>query len=116
LANPNLLSNTSSTLDVIVQAQLASGDNNFTVPTGASWTLRSLSVCNISGSPVTLNASVIKSGGTARKFLHNQVVAAGETLVVGSDVVAVLPEAAVLRLNSSAATSLDVLATGLVSA
>jgi hypothetical protein len=116
LANPNLLSNTTSTLAVLIEAQLASGNNDFTVPTGAAWTLRSLTVCNVSGSPVTLNVSVIKSGGTARKVLHNQVVAAGDTLVPGGDMLAMLPEAAVLRLNASAGTALDVLATGLVTA
>lgn len=115
MANPNLLSNTTGSLNILVDAQLASGNNDYVVPTGTSWALRSLTVCNVTASAVTLNASVIKTGGTARKVLHNQVIAAGDTLVIGGDVIAVLPEAATLRLNSSAGTSLDVVATGVTS-
>ena len=116
MANPNLLSNTTSTLDVLVESQLSSGNNDFTVPSGTAWAIRSLSVCNVSGSAVTLNISVIKSGGTARKVVHNTSVAAGDTLVVGRDLVASLPEAAVLRLNAGTGSALDVLVTGVVTA
>ena len=114
MANPNLLGNASITQDVLVEAQLASGDNDFTVPAGKSWQVRSFTVTNVTGSSVTLNASVIKSGGTARKVAHNLPVVAGETITL-ERLVAVLPEAAVLRLNSGAATSLDVVITGVVS-
>lgn len=114
MANPNLLSNTTVTQDLLVEAQLASGNNDYAVPASTSWSPRSITVCNVSGASVTLNVSVIKSAGTARKVLHNLVIAAGDTLVVGPDTIAYLPEAATLRLNSSAATSLDVLVTGLV--
>jgi hypothetical protein len=115
VANPNLLSNTAATSDILVESQLASGDNNFAVPSGTMWRIRSFSVCNVSVSSVTLNVSVIKSGGTARKILHNQAIASGDTVTFGADVIAVLPELATLRLNSSAATSLDVMVTGMVS-
>jgi hypothetical protein len=112
VANPNLLSNTTITQDVLIEAQLVSGNNDFAVPTGQSWRLQSLTVCNVSGSTVTLNVFVIKSGGTARKVVSAQSVAANETVAIGRDIVSVLPEAATLRLNSSAATALDVVATG----
>lgn len=114
MANPNLLSNPTSTLDVLVEAQLASGANDYTVPSSTAWTIRSLAVCNISGGAVTLNISVVKSGGTARKVLHNTSVAAGDTLVVGRDLIGFLPELATLRLDSNTASALDVLITGLV--
>lgn len=116
MANPNLLSNTSVTQNIVADAQLASGNNDFTVPTGQSWTIKSFTVCNVSGASVTLNAWVIRTGSTARKILQGVPVAAGDTIVVDPDLVAVLPEAAVLRLNSSAATALDVVVTGVVTA
>lgn len=114
MANPNLLASTSLTHDILVESQLASGNNDFTVPTGKSWTLKSITVCNVSGSSVTLNVSVIKSGGTARKVLHNSSIVAGDTVVIDQGMLAVFPEAAVLRFNSSAATALDVVITGVV--
>jgi hypothetical protein len=116
VANPNLLSNSTSTLDVLVEAQLASGNTDYTVPSGTAWAIRSLSVCNVSGGAVTLNISVIKSGGTARKVLHNTSISAGDTLVVGRDLVASLPEGAVLRLNAGTGAALDALVTGVVTA
>lgn len=116
MANPNLLANTTSTLDILVESQLASGNNDYSVPSGSAWAIRSLSVCNTSVSAVTLNISVIKSGGSARKVVHNTSVAAGDTLVVGRDLVASLPEGATLRLNASAGTALDALVTGVVTA
>jgi hypothetical protein len=116
VANPNLLSSTSITQDILVEAQLASGDNDFTVPSGKAWTVKSWVVCNVSAFAVTLNVFTIKSGATARKTIHNLSVPAGDTAVIEPGMVAVLPEGAVLRLNSSAATALDVTITGVVAA
>lgn len=116
MANPNLLSSTSITQDVLVESQLASGNNDFTVPSGKAWTVKSFVACNVSGSAVTLNVSAIKSGGTARKMLHNTSLAAGDSLVIDPGLLSMLPEAATLRINSSAATSIDVVVTGVVSA
>ncbi len=116
MANPNALSATSITVDTLVDAQLASGDNNFAVPTGKAWTVKSITLCNVSGASVTLNLSVIRSGGTARKVAHNEALDPGNTLVLDSAFLAYLPEAATLRINSSAATAVDVVITGVVTA
>lgn len=116
MANPNLLVSTSVTQDILAEAQLASGNNDFAVPTGKSWTVRSVCTCNTSGSPVTLNFYVIKSGGTARQITKSVSVDAGDTYVLDPDVVAVLPEAATLRINASAGTAVDLMVTGVVTA
>lgn len=116
MANPNLLSSSSITQEILVDSQLASGNNDFTVPTGRSWTIKSFVVCNVAGSTVTLNAWVIRSGSTARKILQAVSIVAGDSVVFDPDMVGVLPEAAVLRLNSSAAAALDVTITGVVAA
>jgi hypothetical protein len=115
VANPNLLSSLTLTQEILVESQLASGNNDFTVPTGRAWTIKSFVACNVSGTTVTLNAWVIKTGGTARKIMHNLAVNSGDTAVIDPDILAMLPESATLRLNSSAATALDVTITGAVS-
>lgn len=114
MANPNVIATAAVTQDIFVAAQLASGNNDYVVPTGKAWTIKSITLCNTSGADVTLNLSVIKSGGTARKIAHNEVLAAGDTLVLDSTFLAMLPEAATLRINSTAATAVDVVITGVV--
>lgn len=116
MANPDILDNGSVTQDILVDAQLASGDNDYIVPPGRAWTIRSVTLCNTSGNTVTLNLSVIRSGGTARKIVHNETIAGGDTLALDTLVLAMLPEGATLRVNSTAATAVDVLITGVVAA
>jgi hypothetical protein len=116
MANPNLLVSTSVTQDILAEAQLASGNNDYAVPTGKSWTIKSINCCNVSGSTVTLNFYVIKSGGTARQITKSVSLVAADTYVLDPNVVAMLPEGATLRINSSAATAVDLMVTGVVTA
>lgn len=113
MANPDLLSSTLVTQEMLVDTQLASGNNDFTVPTGVSWTIKSATLCNTSGSAVTLNAWMIKFSGTARKFLSDAVVAAGDTLTLSADVLSLLPEAAVLRVNAGTGSVVDLIVSGI---
>lgn len=116
MSNPNLLAPTSVTQDILAEAQLSSGNNDYTVPTGKSWTVRSIAMCNTSGSSVTLNVYAIKTGGTARQLVKSRALAAGDSLILGADLISMLPEAATLRVNASAGTAVDLFVTGVVSA
>jgi hypothetical protein len=116
MAVPDLLDNGSVTQNILVQAQLASGDNNYQVPADRAWSVRSFVLCNTSAASVTVSVLVVPNGGTARTIVSDYVLAADETLIFDPSLVAMLPELATLRINSSAATSVDVLATGVVTA
>lgn len=114
MANPDILVAATVRQDILVEAQLASGNNDFVVPTGHAWTIRSFLMCNVSGAPVTVTVSVLKSGGTARTVVPAEVIAAGDGLAIDAQLlVATLPEQATLRINSTAATAVDVLLTGM---
>lgn len=116
MANPNVLAATSITEDILAEAQLISGNNDFVVPTGKAWTVKSIALTNVSGAAVTATVSVIKSGSSARVVVPTQTIAAGDGLVIDPTVVAVLPEAATLRINASAGTAIDAVVTGVVTA
>lgn len=116
MANPNLLTTSSVTQDILAEAQLSSGNNDFTVPSGKAWNVHSATLCNVSASTVTVNLYVIKSGGTARRFVKDKSLAPNESLVVDPGMIAMLPEAATLRINASAGSAVDVMVTGVVSA
>ena len=116
MANPDLLDNGSVTQAILVNAQLASGTNNFQVPANQAWALRSFSLCNISGASVTVSVLVVPNGGTARAVVSDQVLAADDTVIFDPALVAMLPELATLRIVSSAGTAVDVLVTGVVAA
>lgn len=115
MANPNLIAATGAALNILAEAQLSSGDNDFVVPSGTAWILRSFIITNVSANSVTLSVLVIKSGGTARAILSSQPITAGDGYIIGTDMLGGLPEGATLRLNASAGSALDVLITGLVS-
>jgi hypothetical protein len=120
MANPNVITAASATLDILVESQLASGNNDFTVPSGKAWTLDSITLTNTSGSVVSVTLSVIKSGSSARRIVPTTALAAaggtGDSLVIDPIVLRRLPEAAVLRINATAGTAVDVLVTGVVTA
>jgi hypothetical protein len=116
MANPNLLLATTVTQDILAEAQLSSGNNDFTVPSGKSWMIKSFSMTNTSGSAVSVTVSAIKTGGTARVVIPVQTVDAGVGVVVDPTVLALLPEAATLRVNASAGSAINLFVTGVVSA
>lgn len=116
MSNPDVLDSTSITQEILVNAQLAVGTNNYAVPLGKAWTIRSFTVCNTSASAVTVSVQVVPSAGTARTVVSDLAVAADGTVIFDPALVAMLPELATLRIISSAATAVDVLVTGVVAA
>lgn len=112
MANPNVINNPTVVQGFLVEDRLISGNNDYVVPTGHAWTLKSMTLANTSGAGVTVTGSAIKSGSQARVFLPGEVIAAGDVLALDPALVAMLPEAATLRFNSSAADAVDVLITG----
>lgn len=123
MANPNLTAITAAAAAVPFDGQLASGDTDFTVPTGKAWKLESLSLCNTTTSAVLLAVSVKpSSGGTFRKVVDNYTLAAKSagdgtnalSLEAGKHLPRMLPEGAVVRINAGTGTAVDVLATGTV--
>lgn len=121
MANPVLTTLGAATADVLVEAQLVSGDNDFTVPNGKAWKLASLSLCNDTTTAVTITVAVRKaSAGTFRKVVSGYSLASKASgdgsnslsLDTGKHLPVMLPEGATLRINASAGTAVDVLATG----
>jgi hypothetical protein len=115
MATPNIIEATALTPAVLVQAQLASGNNDYAVPANRAWLVKSFTLTNVSAASVTVDVLVIPtSGGTARAVLDDHVLAVNTVLVLDPAFVAMLPEAATLRITSTAATAVDVLITGVV--
>lgn len=123
MANPNLTAVTAAVADVPIEAQLVSGDNDFTVPTGKAWKLESLTLCNTTTAGVLVSVSVRKaSGGTFRKVVDGYTLvskAVGDgtnslSLDAGKHIPRLLPEGAVVRINAGTGTAVDVLGTGTV--
>lgn len=121
MANPNLaVAGTAAVAAVLIDGQLASGDNDFTVGSGKAWAFKSLTLCNTTSTAVTVAVSTKKSGGTFRKFVDNYSLAAKTaadgsnslSLDVGAFLPAMLPEGAVVRINAGTGTAVDVLGTG----
>jgi hypothetical protein len=121
VTNPNLAaSGVAAVAAVLIDGQLASGDNDFTVGSGKAWVFKSLTLCNTTSSAVTVAVSAKKSGGTFRKFVDNYSIAArgaadgsnSLSLNVGAFLPAMLPEGAVVRINAGTGSAVDVLGTG----
>jgi hypothetical protein len=115
VATPSMLALTSLTPAILANAQLSSGNNDFTVGASNAWVIKSFTVSNVSGASVTVTGSVIPSGGSAR-VVFAESIAAGGSLVLDPAVLAMLPAAAVLRLNASAGTAIDTVITGVLAA
>lgn len=112
MANPNVINNPTVVQGILVEDRLISGNNDYAVPTGHAWTLKSMTLANTSSGPVTIIGSATKFGSPARVFLPAEVITAGAVLVLDPALLAMLPEAATLRFNSSTADAVDVLITG----
>lgn len=115
MANPNITAITNAVAAVLAETQLGTTTTDFPVAVGKAWKVESGSVCNTSGSPVTVTISVLSaSGGTARRIVSAYSLAAGDSLDLGPYLPKLLPEGAVLRAVASAATAVDLLVTGTV--
>lgn len=114
MANPNLITNPATRLALIVDAQLAAGPSNFTVPLDTSWTVKSVTLHNTSVAAVRVQGWVVGTvGGTARQWL-DLTIAGSATLAVPSEMLAMLPEEATLRLTPAVGGVIDVLISGVV--
>lgn len=116
MANPNLTTaSLAAAVDILLEAQLGTGNTDAVVPTGKAWKLASGTVCNTSAAVVTVTVSVLKtSGGTARRAVSAYPLGAGDSLDLSPYLPQVLPEGATLRATASAATAIDMLVAGTV--
>lgn len=120
MAIPNIGVPVTASAGILINAQLVSGNNDYTVTASKTWALRSLTLCNVTAVPVTVGVQAKLSGGTFRALVSNYVLPANTagdgsnslSLDIGQHLPAMLSDASVLRITASASTSVDVLATG----
>lgn len=115
MANPNLMTATSGLASVLAEAQLGTGNSDFTVASGKAWKVTDGTVCNVSAAPCTVTVSLLSSsGGTARKVISAYTLMAGDTLDLGPYLPQMLPEGAIIRASAGTATSLDLFIVGII--
>lgn len=122
MSKPNLGSTAAPAYaSTLFDGQAASGNTDITVTTNKTWALKSLTLCNVTASAVTVGVQVKPSGGaTFRAVVNNYTLAsnaAGDgtnslSLDSGKHLPGLLADGAVIRITSSAATSVDYLGTG----
>jgi hypothetical protein len=115
----NLLAITSMLPGTLVSQQLPSGDHTvFTCPASTAVRIFHGTLCNVSGSAVTVSLSVVPNGGTldgSHKAIAGFALAAGDTLSLKDYLTgAMLAPGDFISVNSSAATAVDVVISGLV--
>lgn len=117
MATPNLNSITTVIPKVLASAQLASGDNTvYTVAASKAAKLAKLVLTNTSGSAVTVSASLVPSGGTVdgtHKIVSAYSLAAGDSTVITEVENVWIGAGDFISVNTSAATSINVFASGL---
>jgi len=117
MATPNLNSITTVIPKVLASAQLSSGDNTvYTVGASKAAKLAKLVLANVSVSAVTVSASIVPSGGTVdgtHKIVAAYSLAAGDSTVITEVENIWLGAGDFISVNASAATSINVLASGL---
>jgi hypothetical protein len=117
MATPNLTSITSVIPKVLASAQIASGDNTvYTVGASKAAKLAKLVVANVSASAVVVSVSIVPSGGTVdgtHKIMSASSLAAGDSTVITEAENIWLGAGDFISVNASAATSVNVLASGL---
>lgn len=116
MANPNIRTTSTLRLDILAAMQLSSGDNTvYTVPTSTSVKIAQATVFNVGTVDVTVQASLTKSGGSARR-IYTKVIPAGDgDTLEGYLVGHMLGEAAVITMNASVGSAIDVVISGAVS-
>ena len=117
MATPNLNSITTVIPKVLASAQLASGDTTvYTVGASKAAKLAKLVLTNTSASAVTVSVSVVPSGGTVdgtHKVVSAYSIAAGDSTAITEAENIWLGAGDFISVNASAATSINVLASGL---
>lgn len=115
MANPNLATITAAVAGILAEAQLGTGNTDFTIPTGKAWKTESGSICNTTTATVTVTISVLSaSGGTARRILSAYPLLAGDTKDISVYLPKMLPEGAIIRATAGTATAVDLLVSGSV--
>jgi len=118
----NYLSLSTMTGQILYSGQLAStsATSVYTVPTGKTVKIATGTVCNTSGSAVTVSVSLLKSGDTVdgtHKVIHSYPLAAGDTLSLTEYLGgAMLGEGEAVNVQAGTGAVLDVVLTGAVSA
>lgn len=122
MAAPNLISLTSLTQKLLAAVQLATnGDNTvYTVPANQSVKIATATLCNTSGSAVTISVSLVPSGGSVdgtHKILTGYSLSASDTLSL-SDLLngAMLGPGDFISVNANASNAIDAVITGTVAA
>lgn len=122
MATPNVLALGSLTQALLVSQQIAgtSATTVYTVPANQAVKLSQGTVCNVSAAPVTVSLSLVPSGGTAdgtHRVISGYSLAAGDTLPLGDYLAGhMLGPGDFISVTASAATAIDVIISGAVSA
>lgn len=121
MANPSYLALTTMLGQVLYSGQPAttSATSIYTVPSSKTVKLATGTVCNTSGSAVTVSVSILKSGDTAdgtHAIISGYSLAAGDTLSLKDYIGgAMLAEAEAVSVTVGTANVIDVVLTGAVS-
>lgn len=122
MANPSYLALTTMFGQILYSGQLSttSATSIYTVPASTTVKLSTMTVCNTSGSAVTVTVSLLKSGDTAdgtHQVIAAYSLGAGDTLSLKDYIGgAMLATAEAVSVTAGTAAVLDVVLTGAVSA
>lgn len=122
MANPSYLALTTMQGQILFSGQLTttSATSVYTVPASKTAKITQGTVCNTSGSAVTVSVSLLKSGDTAdgtHAVISGYSLAAGDTLSLKDYLGgALLAEGEAVSVTAGTANVLDVVLTGAVSA
>ncbi|MCW3041541.1 MAG: hypothetical protein JWM31_3446 [Solirubrobacterales bacterium] len=123
MAAPNLVTIASMVQKLLVSQQLTATTETvvYTVPTGQAVKLAQGSLCNITGSAVTVTLSLIQSGGTVGDGTHRVInsysLGANDTLPLGDYLGGhMLGDGDKIAVTAGTANAIDVVLSGAVSA
>jgi hypothetical protein len=122
MANPNYLALTSMVGQILFSGQVAttSATSLYTVASGKTAKLATGTLCNTSGSAVSVSVSLLKSGDTSdstHRVVSGYSLAAGDTLSLKDYIGgAFLGEGEAVSVTVSTGAVVDVVLTGAVSA
>lgn len=116
MANPNIRTAANLRMDILAGVQLASGDNTvYTVPSGTAVKIAQGTLHNLGTTDVTVRVLLTKSGGSARR-IYSKVISAGDSDTLEGYLVGhMLGEGAVITMNASVGSAIDVVISGAVS-
>lgn len=118
MATPNLSAITTVTPGILASQQLASGDVTvYTVPANKAAKLAKLVLSNVSAASVAVSVSIVPSGGAVdgtHRVVSGYSLVAGDTTTITEVEGCWLGQGDLVSINTSAATAIDVLLSGLV--